>query len=146
MVESSYSLDPNQKAALSTSAFVDPTNTNVDAGTFAYGLLFRSGTDGKALIFVVDPRSGKWAVCSRPNADSPWVVIDTRPRAIPDTVNLEVRITGPDSYAYFIGGAQVFANTAEGFTGSGAGMVLLSYAGSEKAHIHFQEFQIRELD
>ncbi len=147
LVESSFSLDPAQKAALSTSAFVDPSNTNVDAGIFAYGLLFRLASDGKALIFVVDPRSGKWAVCSRPNADSPWVVIDAKPRAIPDTVNLEVRITGPDSYAFFIGGAQVFAaDKLPGFTGTGAGMVLLSYAGSKKAHIHFQEFQIRELD
>ncbi len=146
-VESSVALDPSQKVSVAGSVFVDPANTSVDAGLFIYGLLFRSSLakDGKALIFVVDARSNAWLVCSRDPVTGKWVLIEKKSRTIPDTVNLEVRMSGPDTYQFLIDGSQVFSQTIGGFTGTGAGMALVSYAGSKKAHVHFDEFQIRQL-
>ncbi|MCC6438973.1 MAG: SUMF1/EgtB/PvdO family nonheme iron enzyme [Acidimicrobiales bacterium] len=145
-VESSVALQADRPAKINVSAFVDPANTNDDGGVFSYGILFRSSIngDGNGLIFVVDPRSQKWQVCNRDPDTGKWVLIEQKQRAIPDTADLEVRMKG-DTYEFLIGGQQVYARDIPGYTGSGAGMVLVSYQASTKAHIHFDKFRISEL-
>jgi formylglycine-generating enzyme required for sulfatase activity/actin-like ATPase involved in cell morphogenesis len=149
-VESPYALDPSVRVAVTTAAVVDAANTSADGGTFAYGILFRSSiaTDGRALIFVVDPRAEAWAVCSRDPSTGRWVALEKKSQAIygEEMVDLQVEITAEDHYTFSIGGRQVDARTIPGYTGTGAGMAVVSYEGSSKAHVHFEEFRIRELD
>ncbi|MEZ5263243.1 MAG: SUMF1/EgtB/PvdO family nonheme iron enzyme [Acidimicrobiales bacterium] len=145
-VESPVALDAADPRRINVSAFVDPANTNDDGGVFSYGILFRSSVngDGNGLIFVVDPRSQKWQVCNRDPDTGKWILIEQKQRAIPDTADLEVRMDG-DNYEFLIGGQQVYSREIPGYTGTGAGMVLVSYQASTKAHIHFDQFKISEL-
>ena len=92
-------------------------------------------------MFVVSPRDSAWRICQR-NADGTYSLIEQSNRQIPDVVNLEVRMTGPENYEFRIGEAVVHQRVIPGYSGSGTGLVLLSYAGSKKAHVHFDEFAI----
>ena len=150
MAESPFALQPDQHVAVAASAFVDPANT-IPGGIYSYGILFRSSVnkDGRALIFVVDPISQAWLVCDRDTETGKWNLIEKKQRNIPEPVDLEVRMKG-DDYEFLIGGAQVYSSkivdaSGSGYTGTGVGMVLISYPESQKAHIHFDEFKIREL-
>ena len=130
--------EPGKSLAVSTSAFVEPTNTDA-GGTFDYGLAFRIDDQGRGLVFVVGPRTSDWKVCGR-NPDGTYWVIAQANRSIPENVDLEVRVLPADTYEFRIGGNVVHRRTIPGFGGTGTGMVLLSYANSKKAHIHFDRF------
>jgi formylglycine-generating enzyme required for sulfatase activity len=132
--------EPGRLIAIKTSAFVEPTNTD-GGGTFDYGIAFRFNGQGEGLVFVVGPRDSAWRICNR-KADGTYELIEQSNRSIPDVVDLEVRMTGPDTYEFRIGDSVVHQRTIPGYTGTGTGLVLVSYAGSQKAHIHFDEFAI----
>ena len=132
--------EPGRLISVRTSAFVEPSLTD-GGGTFAYGVAFRVDGQGRGLVFVVSPRDSVWRICQR-NADGTYSLIEQSNRQVPDVVNLEVRMTGPENYEFRIGEAVVHQRVIPGYSGSGTGLVLLSYAGSKKAHVHFDEFAI----
>ena len=135
--------DPFQ---IRTSVFVDDANTE-PGGTFSYGIAFNWGDDGRGLIFVVDPRQSQWLVCER-HEDGTYTVLKQNSRQIPefDDVALEVRGLGEGGYQFLIGGNIVYQPTIEGFDGSGAGLVMLSYGGESftKGHAHYNFFELSE--
>lgn len=135
-------VDPAKPISVKTKAFVDPDLTAA-GGAFDYGLAFRMDKDGKGLVFVVSSRTSEWKICTR-SGDMSYVLLESKGRTIPDTVEIEVRMSG-DIYEFHIGGQLVTSKSIPGFTGTGAGMVLISYPGSTKAHVHYDEFQLATL-
>jgi len=145
--------NPDEGFSISTSSFVQEGLTS-ESGTFAQGLAFNFDDEGNGLIFIVDERTSLWQLCSRsvsgqgpfgPNG-AEYEVIEQATRAIPPNATLEVVSLGDDKYQFKIDGSVVHTRTIPGFNGTGAGLVLLSYAGSEKAHIHFNEFQVNGIN
>ncbi len=144
--------NPSQGFDLRTTVFTE-TNLTVDEGTYAYGLALKFDETGRGLIFIVDERSSQWLICSRePSGEGPFAdagvgyeLIEQSSRSIPARVTLGVVDLGNDEYQFKIDGAVVHTRTIPDFDGTATGLILLSYAGSDKAHIHFDDFQVNEI-
>ncbi len=138
--------DPATGFTLRTSAFAEPTLTS-DSGTYAWGLAFNFDDKGDGLIFIVDERSEQWLICTRflnDDGTPGYTLIEQATRSIPATAELEV-VAGPDDqYQFKIGDAVIHSRSIPGYDGTGQGLILISYAGSEMVHIHFDEFQVSE--
>ncbi len=146
-----WSSSPDEGYALFTTAFVEPSLTD-EAGTFAYGLAFDLDEAGNGLVFVVDERSSVWQLYTRTvtptgafGAGVDYELIEQSSRSIPAQVSLEVIDLGNGEYQFRIDQSTVHTRTIPGYTGTGVGLALLSFDGSPKAHIHFDDFQVGEI-
>ncbi len=138
--------DPASGFTLRTSAFAEPNLTS-KSGTYAYGLAFNFDDTGSGLIFIVDERLEQWLVCTRflkPDGTPGYELIEGASRTIPATAELQVVAGADDQYQFKIGDAVIHSRQIPGFDGTGQGLILISYADSDMAHIHFDEFQVTE--
>ncbi len=143
--------DPDRGFAIRTTAFVEPRLTS-ESGTFAHGLAFKFDETGRGLVFIVDERSSTWSLCWREETgEGPfgavgvqYGVIEESTRSIPAEAELEVVALADDRYQFKIDNSAVHTRTIPGYEGTATGLVLLSYADSDQAHIHFDEFQVND--
>lgn len=134
---------PETPISVRTEVFVEPNNTNPD-GSYEYGLVLRASGDGSSfLAFTVDPVNGHWSVWTRRGGARQQV--DTKPFRVPEVVTLQVDASG-DDFAFKIGQATVTTRTIPNLGESGTGLVVQSGGTNTRSHIHFETFQILELD
>ena len=129
---------------ISTTAFVEATLTDSAAGTFYYGLALRGSPDGGQFItFTVNPNTQTWQIAQH-NGVEPIAVIAEGAITVPFTVSLAVRITG-NEFTFLIQGRTITQKTIEWQPGAKYGLFLGNDNLNPKAHIHFDNFIIKEL-
>ena len=145
-----YALQPGAPFSIETTDAA-PVSRLTKEGDYAYGLAFRFDSDGRGLIFIVRPAASQWLVCERflrPDGTPDYVLLEDSTRVIPHDVDLEVRARADDHYEFLIDDRSVHTRHLPGYAGddaTGAGFIVISYNDNEKAHIHFDDFKIAEL-
>ncbi len=140
-------LDPTQAVSISTAARVEPNLTG-EKGDFKFGIAFAfdtSSDDRPGLVFLADPRNQLWLLCQR-RPGGGYDVLTEGPFNWLDLIELRVESDGEGTFDFYVGDTLVYTRPIPEATGSSSGFVLLSSPDSTVVHIHFDTFEIAELD
>ena len=133
--------------SIETSVLVD--NTGTEDGIFRYGLAVRADADG-FLAFTVSPRTGTWAVLQATDDGTGNLVVSTVTEGRDPTIKgfgakdtLRVDMNG-NNFDFVVNGRLLTRLPAESGGGGDSGFFVETFDES-KAHVHFDDFFVREL-
>ncbi len=133
--------------SVETNVLVD--NTGTDEGLFRYGLAVRANEEG-FLAFTVSPRTGTWAVLEAKDDGSGVLTVSTITEGRDPTIKgfgardtLRVDMDG-SNFDFVVNGRLLTRLPAESGSGGDSGFYVETFDES-KAHVHFDDFFVREL-